>query len=133
MLLLVKFISALVTKRRIAAEVTLQGCEPALVLPSKDFLGLTRLLEMLKVTKDERGPQYIMGSMNAEAGKDVHTLQLNVFPGFVLILTRDPENVKAMFVTHASSFEIGPWRGGQLQTVARLRFVYPTRRALGAL
>ena len=111
----------------------LRACEPALILPSKDFLGLTRLLEMLKVTKDERGPQYIMESMNAEAGKDFHTLQLKVFPGSVLILTRDPENVKAMFVTHASSFEIGPWRGGQLQTVARLRFVYPTRRALEAL
>ncbi|KAK3168285.1 hypothetical protein OEA41_004732 [Lepraria neglecta] len=72
---------------------------------------------MLKVTKDERGPQYIMESMN---GKDVHTLQLKVFPGSVLILTRDPENVKAMFVTHASSFEIGPWRGGSFKPLLGL-------------
>lgn len=74
----------------------------------------------MKVSKDEHGPQYVMESVNAEAGKDVHTLQLKVFPRSELILTRDPENVKTMFVTHASSFEIGPWRGGSFKLLLGL-------------
>ena len=49
--------------------------------------------------------------MDAEGGKDVHRLQVKVFPGSELIITRDPENVKTMLATHASSFGISPWRG----------------------
>ena len=35
-------------------------------------------------------------------------------------MTRDPENVKAIFVTHASSFEIGAYRAGSFQPLLGL-------------
>ena len=119
-LLVVKIISSLAAKRQIAAEAARQGCSPVLRLPSKDLLGLTTLLDMLKATKEERGPQYIMERMNTEAGKDVHTVQIKAFPGSELVLTRDPENVKAIFVMLASSFDIGPWRSGSFEPLLGL-------------
>ncbi len=69
--------SNLTAKRRCQAEAARQGCMPAPAVPHKGFWGLTRLLEVLKATQEERGPQQIVEIMN-ELGtkKEVHTARL---------------------------------------------------------
>ena len=111
-LICLRAVSSLIARRRLNIEASRQGCEPPFALPSTDFLGLTRLLGMMKATREERGPQYLLDTINAEAGEDVHTLHIHVFTRAQTLMTRDPENVKAMFVTHASSFEINEHRSG---------------------
>ena len=112
LLISLKLVSSLIARRRVNLEASRQGCEPPYALPNKDFLGLTRLLGLLKATKEERGPQYLLETFNAEAGEDVHTFHIHIFPRSQTLMTRDPENVKAIFVTHASSFEINAYRSG---------------------
>ena len=53
-------VSALIARRRTQVEAARQSCEAPFSLTSKNFLRLTRLLSMLKVTREERGPQYLM-------------------------------------------------------------------------
>lgn len=109
-LILTRIISTVTAKRRCRAEAARQGCMPAPTIPNRGFLGLTRILEYLKATREERGPQVFVDAMN-ELGTsgNVHTARLGVL-GSEILVTRDPENVKAIFVTHASSFEIGASR-----------------------
>ena len=112
LLIFSKLVSSLIARSRLNIEASRQGCEPPYALPNKDIFGLTRLLGLLKATREERGPQYLLDTINAEAGEDVHTLHIHVFPRAQTLMTRDPENVKAIFVTHASSFEINAHRSG---------------------
>ena len=76
-LILTKIISTLTVKRRCQAEATRQGCEPAPVIPKKGFLGLTRMRDYLKATREERGPPHFVDTMD-EMGKNgtVHTARV---------------------------------------------------------
>lgn len=97
-------------KRRRNAEATRRGCEPPPLLRSMGFdpTGLRRLVDNLRAVKEDRGPQYIVKSIN-EVGEHVHTIRVHVLDYEVLV-TRDPENVKAMFATQAQDFDIGSFR-----------------------
>lgn len=111
-LILTRIISTVTAKRRCQAEAARLGCKPAPALPNMGFLGLTVVLSYLKATREERGPQRFVEALNelGTSGK-VHTARVEVL-GSEVLMTRDPENVKAIFVTHASSFEIGASRAG---------------------
>ena len=69
------------------------------------MLGLTRFLESIRATRAERGPKYIVESMD-EQGKHVHTAQVRVLD-YDLNVTRDPENAKACFSSQSHDFDIG--------------------------
>jgi cytochrome P450 len=79
-------------KRSRSAEAAQQGCLPATKLLPKGFLGVGRLRESMEATKEERGPQYIAEIMD-DVG--VNTLAVPIFD-YELLVTREPENVKAM-------------------------------------
>ena len=122
--------TSLITRRRCQAEAARRGCMPAPAVPSKGFLGLIRLLDVLKATREERAPQQFVEAMDELGGKGVvHTSRIEcesrsgltqllerslcanmIVLGSELLMTRDPENVKAIFGTHASSFEISAHR-----------------------
>lgn len=76
-LILTRIISIVTAKRRCRAEAARQGCMPAPTIPNQGFLGLTRMLEYLKATREERGPQVFLEAMN-ELGTNgsVHTARL---------------------------------------------------------
>lgn len=75
------------------------------MLPKKDMLGLTRFLESIRATRAERGPKYIVESLDAE-GKHVHTAQVRVLD-YDLNVTRDPENARACLSSQSQDFDIG--------------------------
>ena len=67
----------LITRRRCQAEAARRGCMPAPAVPSKGFLGLIRLLEVLKATREERGPQHFVEAMDELGAKgEVHTSRI---------------------------------------------------------
>ena len=107
-LILFKVLSSWLKKRSRAQEARRRGCRPAPLVPKKDWLGIARLRESMRATREERGPQYIAESMD-EVGKDIHTVRAGVLD-YELIITRDPVNVKAMLATQAEDFDIGPHR-----------------------
>lgn len=107
-LIIVKIVKSIRFRRWRAAEAARRGCLPAPTLPKQDLIGLRRLKDSIKATREERGPQYVVDAMN-ELGHDVHTLRLPVLD-YELLVTRDPENVKAMFATQSQDFDIGTHR-----------------------
>ncbi len=54
---LTRIISTIISKRRCQAEAARRGCKPAPALTSWGFLGLAPILDHLKATREERGPQ----------------------------------------------------------------------------
>ena len=104
-----KVVSGIVAKRRRDAELTRRGCAPAPVLKlGKDPLGISTMRQALRATKEERQPQFIIACMDS-VGKNIHTVQTKVM-GADLTLTRDPENVKAMFANQSADWDIGAAR-----------------------
>ena len=104
-LVLYKIFSLIQEKRRQHAESVRRGCGPCPVLPKKDILGITRFRESIRATRAERGPKYLVESMDAE-GKHIHTVQVRVLD-YDLNVTRDPENAKACFSSQSHDFDIG--------------------------
>ena len=74
---LTKIISSVITRRRCQAEAARQGCEPAPALRNMGFMGLNRILDYLKATREERGPPQFVEAMN-ELGisGNVHTARV---------------------------------------------------------
>ncbi|KAF8852932.1 putative cytochrome P450 [Acephala macrosclerotiorum] len=103
-----KIITAKLNGRRYRAESALRGCAPAPTLHSNNLLGTSRLKESIKATKEDRGPQYVVSAMN-EVGTNIHTLRVPILD-YELLVTRDPENVKAMFSTQSSDYDISATR-----------------------
>lgn len=91
-------------KRSRSAEAARRGCLPATKLPPKGFLGVGRLRESMKATKEERGPQYVAETMD-DVG--VNTLAVPILD-YELIVTREPKNVKAMM--SSGDFDISATR-----------------------
>ena len=107
--LLFKLVSLLVRRRRHNAEAAARGCEPVPSVSSRmDPFGLRRLISALKASREDRGPQHHMEVMDT-VGEDIHTIRARILD-FTVLLTRDPENVKAMFTTQFQNFEIGSLR-----------------------
>ncbi|EXJ86289.1 hypothetical protein A1O1_06659 [Capronia coronata CBS 617.96] len=107
-LLCYKALSAITTRRKHAREAALRGCQPPPSAPRKGFLGIGTLRESLRATREDRGPIWMHQTLNA-IGKDVHTVRATILD-YELFITRDPENVKAMFATQSQDFDIGPHR-----------------------
>ena len=104
-LILYKVVCSIREKRRQHDESVRRGCGPCPMLPKKDVLGITRFRESIRATRAERGPKYVVESMDAE-GKHVHTVQVRVLD-YDLNVTRDPENARACFSSQSQDFEIG--------------------------
>ena len=100
-----KLISSTLVKRKLNAEASRRGCGPVPYMRSKYPFGLSTFIQSLKANKEERGPQYVVDSMNA-IGKDVHTVQVRLID-YELVVTRDPENVRAALATQSQDFDIG--------------------------
>ena len=100
-----KLLSSIREKRRQHAESVRRGCGPCPILPKKDILGITRFRESIRATRAERGPKYVVESLDAE-GKHVHTAQVRVLD-YDLNVTRDPENARACFSSQSHDFDIG--------------------------
>ena len=100
-----RLLSSIREKRRQHAESIRRGCGPCPILPKKDLLGITRFRESIRATRAERGPKYVLESLDAE-GKHVHTAQVRVLD-YDLNVTRDPENVRACFSSQSNDFDIG--------------------------
>ena len=116
-LVIVKLISAAINRRWIATEAARHGCGPAPVLAKRDPFGLLRILDILKATKEQRGPQY-MGALMNDMGEDVHTVRFPILD-YELLVTRDPENAKVL-LTESQSFEIGTYRAGMFEPLIGL-------------
>ncbi|CZR54539.1 related to n-alkane-inducible cytochrome P450 [Phialocephala subalpina] len=100
--------STAISRRRRATEAKHRGCEDPPTLPRKGFLGLGRLSEVSKANKEGRTPQWFIEKFE-EVGQDVHTFRASALD-YELIVTRDPENARAIFQTNAREFEISPHR-----------------------
>jgi hypothetical protein len=107
-LVIYKIISSKLNTKRYREESARRGCLPALTLHSKNLLGTSRLKESIKATKEDRGPQYVVSAMN-EVGTNIHTVRVPILD-YELLVTRDPENVKAMFSTQNSDYDISATR-----------------------
>ena len=116
-LAIIKTISTILSRRWLAAETIRHGCKPAPALAKRDPLGLLRILDILRATKEERGPQYMGGLMN-EMGSDLHTVRVPILD-YDLLVTRDPENAKVL-LTESQSFEIGTYRAGMFEPLIGL-------------
>jgi cytochrome P450 len=96
-------------KRRIKEEAGRRGCSEAPVMPEKGFFGFGRLIEGLRATRNDRGPQYVIEALDGEMGKEVHTAVVPMFD-YDLIVSRDPVNVQAVLATHAADWDISEHR-----------------------
>lgn len=104
LLVIARIFSKIYTKQARRSEAAQRGCLPPPNLPPKGFLGVGRLRESMRATKEERGPQYVAEAMD-DAG--VHTLAVAILD-YELLITRDPENVKALL--SSGDFDISATR-----------------------
>lgn len=109
-LALYMILSAKFAKWKKNAEAARRGCMSPPILQSTDFLGTSVLKAAHKAGKEDRGPQFFVEGFN-KLGKDVHTILVPVLD-YELIVTRDIENVKAIFSSQASDFDISSIRAG---------------------
>lgn len=84
-----------------------RGCLPPPTLSSSNLLGTSRLKESIAATRDDRGPQFFVNAIDS-LGTDVHTCRVPILD-YTVIVTRDPENVKAVFSAGAD-FDISAIR-----------------------
>ncbi|KKY18361.1 putative cytochrome p450 family protein [Phaeomoniella chlamydospora] len=103
---LYKAVTIWLIRRRNAQEARRRGCLPPPSLPLKGFLGFGTLIESVRATKPERGPQYVVETLNKELGKDVHTCKVPI-SDYELTITRDPVNVQAMLATQSYDWDVG--------------------------
>jgi cytochrome P450 len=107
-LIIYKIISSKLNAKRYREASARRGCLPAPTLHSNNLLGTSRLKESIKATKEHCGPQYVVSAMN-EVGINIHTVRVPILD-YELLVTRDPENVKAMFSTQNSDYDISATR-----------------------
>jgi len=85
------------------------GCAPAPVMPKKGFLGIGRLREGLRASREDRGPQYVIDAIDTEMGKDVHTVVVPMF-GYKIIVSRDPVNIQRVLAGDMGDWEVSEHR-----------------------
>ncbi len=96
-------------RRRIEREAVRRKCKPAPVMPYKGFLGLGRLREGLRATREGRGPQYVIEAINAEMGEHIHTVVVPIFD-YELVVSRDPIVIHTVLSNAASDWDISEHR-----------------------
>ncbi|KAK4238755.1 oxidoreductase-like protein [Achaetomium macrosporum] len=67
------------------------------------------MIEGLRATRTDRGPQYVIEALDGEMGKDVHTAVVPMFD-YDLIVSRDPVNVQAVLATESADWDISEHR-----------------------
>lgn len=107
-LLLFKIVSIAITRRQQRAEASRRGCGTPPSPKTRDPTGISLLRDQLKAKKQGRGPQWVAELMDS-MGPDVHTIRHEMLD-YELILTRDPENIKAAMATQSTDYEIGEFR-----------------------
>ncbi|EPE30340.1 Cytochrome P450 [Glarea lozoyensis ATCC 20868] len=105
---LYKIVSFLRKVQQYREEASKRACFPPPTLRSTNFLGTSVLKESLKATKEDRGPQFIVEAMD-RVGKNVHTLRVPVLY-YEMLVTRDLENIKAIFSTSSADWDISTTR-----------------------
>ena len=95
-------------RRRYNHGLLLNSCSPAPTIRSTNLLGTSVLKESIKATKEDRGPQFVVNTMN-KIGRDIHTVRVPVF-NYEMLVTRDPRNVQAVFATRNEDWDISPLR-----------------------
>lgn len=80
-------------------------CNPPPYIPG---WGITRLLDAMKASREDRMPQYVVSLLDS-VGPSVHTIDARMLTD-KLTVTRDPANVEAIFAGQAADFDIGPNR-----------------------
>lgn len=103
-----KIISVKLNRAKYERDSALRGCRPAPTLRSNNLLGTSRLKESIRATKEDRGPQYVISAMN-DVGLDIHTLRVPILD-YELLVTRDPENVRAMLSSQSQDYDISAMR-----------------------
>lgn len=96
-------------KRHNEEEAKRRGCGSAPVMPKRGVLGFGRLIDSVKATNANFGPQYVVQALDGEMGKNVHTCIVPI-SDYELIVTRDPANVQAMLATQAVNWDVGEHR-----------------------
>jgi len=112
--ILYTLVSFIITSHRHAAEAKRLGCKPPPTFPTKDFLGITNILEIIRENDAGRLPQHLVERIervNKQEGRHVFTTQLHVLRNW-LIFTLDPKNVQAILATQFDEFSLGPIRFG---------------------
>jgi cytochrome P450 len=103
-----QIITVKLNRRRYERDSASRGCRPAPTLRSNNLLGTSRLKESIRATKEDRGPQYVISAMN-DVGSDIHTVRVPILD-YELLVTRDPENVRAMLSTQSQDYDISAMR-----------------------
>ncbi|KAL2072959.1 hypothetical protein VTL71DRAFT_10283 [Oculimacula yallundae] len=96
------------SRRQISKESNIRGCQDPPSLQRKGLFGLGRLSEVSRANKEGRAPQWFVEKFD-EVGDGVHTFRASALD-YELIVTRDPENARAIFQTNSQDFEISPYR-----------------------
>ncbi|KAK3898459.1 oxidoreductase-like protein [Staphylotrichum tortipilum] len=78
-------------------------------MPKKGFLGMGRLGDGLRASREDRGPQYVIEAIDSEMGKDVHTVAVPMF-GYQLIVSRDPTNIQHVLAGDTDHWDISEHR-----------------------
>ncbi|KAH8699215.1 putative cytochrome P450 [Talaromyces proteolyticus] len=103
-----KIIKSKNRKRRIRQREAELGCLPPPVFQLTNGFGLPLKKESIQATNEDRNPQYIMETMNS-ISPDCHTVRVPIFD-YEIFVTRDPENMRAIFSTQSSDFDISVCR-----------------------
>ncbi|EED22387.1 cytochrome P450, putative [Talaromyces stipitatus ATCC 10500] len=106
--LIYRSIKARVRKRQIRQKEAQLGCLPPPVFKLTNGLGLPIKKESIQATNEDRNPQYIMEAMDS-ISPDCHTVRVPIFD-YEIFVTRDPENMRAIFSTQAKDFDISYFR-----------------------
>jgi len=107
-------VTYVISSHRHAAEAKRLGCKPIPIYPTRDFLGITNILDMVRANDAGRLPQHLVERVNTvcnQEGRPVSTTQLHVLRNW-LIFTHDPKNIQAILATQFDEFELGPIRFG---------------------
>ena len=107
-------LSSITTRIRNASKARQFGCQTAPKVPAPlwDFWRVTELRGILNAARNGRFPDYLMQrqkKVSKIAGFDARTYESNLL-GRRLIITTEPENVKAILATQFKDFNLPPTR-----------------------
>ena len=93
-----------------------KGCESAHMVYQRDPWGIMSMLAHFRARRESRWP-VLHSEILDKAGENVHTA-FEYLPGNSVLMTRDPENLKAMLTNQAGDFVLGESRAANLKALA---------------
>lgn len=93
--------------------VAYRECQPIPQVRTEGWFGLETLWDVLRANREQRFPQYVTHTFDT-IGEGIHTMKAKIL-GSTTVMTRDPENVKSVFVSNASRFDISSHRAGSFR------------------